>query len=288
MYHAKRSGAGSYTRFEPSMQAALVSRLTVRTELRRAIERDEFELHYQPIFDLRSGRIMAFEGLVRWRQPDRELVTAVDFIPIAEHSGMIVDIGRWVLEHGCRQLTAWRRLAPIALSLNVSTRELQQADYTDNVRDAIHGAFPPSALILEVTERQPVGDVPGVLETLRAVKALGVRLALDDFGTGYGTLINLSRLPIDLLKIARPFLDAVQDKRHEHSSRGMLAGTLALGRHLGLTMIGEGIEHREQLDLLIELGCDLGQGYHLGRPLDAAGAEQLLVAEFTQTPPGDT
>jgi EAL domain-containing protein (putative c-di-GMP-specific phosphodiesterase class I) len=287
MYHAKRSGAGSCARFEPSMQAALVSRLTVRTELRRAIERDEFELHYQPIFDLRSGRIVAFEGLARWRHPDRGLVTALDCIPIAEHTGMIVDIGRWVLEHGCQQLTAWRRLAPIALSLDVSTRELQQADYTDNVHAAIHGAFPPSALILEVTERQPLGDVPGVLDTLRAVKALGVRLALDDFGTGYGTLINLSRLPIDLLKIPRPFLDAVQDERHEHNPRALLAGTLGLGRHLGLTIVGEGIEHREQLDLLIELGCDLGQGYHLGRPLDAAAAEQLLVADLA-TLPADT
>jgi diguanylate cyclase (GGDEF)-like protein len=288
MYHAKRAGAGSYTRFEPSLQAALVSRLTVRTELRRAIERDELELHYQPIFDLRSASIVAFEGLVRWRRPDRELVTALDCIPIAEHTGMIVDIGRWVLEHGCRQLTAWRRLAPIALSLNVSTRELQQADYTDRVRDAIDGAFPPSALILEVTERQPLGEVPGVLQTLRTVRALGVRLALDDFGTGYCTLVNLSRLPIDLLKIAAPFLDTVQDERHEHNPRGLLAGTLALGRHLGLTMIGEGIEQREQLDLLIELGCDLGQGYHLGRPLDAAEAEQLLTAEFRHTPPTDT
>src|ERR1035438_9741611 len=132
------------------------------------------------MFDLRSGKIAAFEGLVRWRHPDRGLVAPLDFIPVAEQTGMILEIGRWVLEHGCRQLSAWRRQAPIALSLNVATRELQQPDYTDIVRDAIHGAFPPSALILEITERQPLDDVPGVLDTLRAVKALGVRLALDD------------------------------------------------------------------------------------------------------------
>jgi diguanylate cyclase (GGDEF)-like protein len=276
MYHAKRLGAGSYVRFAPSMQAELVSRLTVRTGLRRAIERDEFELHYQPIFDLKSGKIAAFEGLVRWRHPDRGLVPPLDFIPIAEQTGMIKDIGCWVLEHGCRQLAAWRRLAPIALSLNVSTRELQQGDYAEVVRDAIRGAFPPSALILEITERQPLDEVPGVLETLRAVKALGVRVALDDFGTGYATLINLSRLPIDLLKIPRPFLDGIEDERHEHKPRGLLAGTIGLGRHLGITTIGEGIEHREQLDVLIALGCQLGQGYHLGRPLDAAASGQLL------------
>jgi diguanylate cyclase (GGDEF)-like protein len=285
MYHAKRSGAGNYALFEPSMQAALVSRLTVRTELRRAIERAEFELRYQPIFDLQSGKIAAFEGLIRWRHPDRGVVHALDFIPIAEQTGMIVEIGHWVLEHGCRQLAAWRRQASIALSLNVSTRELQHADYAEAVRDAIHGAFPPSALILEVTERQPLDDVPGVLETLRAVKALGVRVALDDFGTGYGTLINLSRLPIDLLKIPRPFLDAVQDERHEHEPRGLLAGTIGLGRHLGITTIGEGIEHREQLDLLVALGCELGQGYHLGRPLDAAEAGQLLDVESNHGAP---
>jgi diguanylate cyclase (GGDEF)-like protein len=288
MYHAKRSGAGTYALFEPSMHAARVSRLTLGTELRRAIEGEQFELHYQPMFDLRSGKIAAFEGLVSWRHPDRGLVPPLDFIPIAEQTDMIVEIGRWVLEHGCRQLAAWRRQAPIALSLNVSTRELQQPDYTDTVRDAIDGAFPAPALILEVTERQPLDDVPGVLDTLQALKALGVRLALDDFGIGCCSLINLSRLPIDLLKIAKPFLDALDDEHHQRNPRGLLAGTVGLGRHLGLTTIGEGIEHREQRDLLIELGCDLGQGSHLGRPLDAVGADQLLAAESNHSPPADT
>ena len=278
MYHAKRSGAGLCARFQPSMHAALISRLTLGTELRRAIEREEFELHYQPMLDLRCGRIVAFEGLVRWRHPDRGLVAPLDFIPFAEQTGMIVEIGRWVLAHGCRQLAAWWRDTPIALSLNVSTRELQQRDYTDNLRAAINTRFPPSALILEVTEREPLQDLPGVLETLHAVRGLGVRLALDDFGTGYGTLINLSHLPIDMLKIAKPFLDAVDgDERDQRNPRGLLAGTISLGRHLGLTTVAEGIERPEQRDLLIELGCDLGQGYHLGRPLDAAGAEGLLA-----------
>jgi diguanylate cyclase (GGDEF)-like protein len=278
MYHAKRSGAGLCARFQPSMHAALISRLTLGTELRRAIEREEFELHYQPMLDLRCGRIVAFEGLVRWRHPDRGLVAPLDFIPFAEQTGMIVEIGRWVLAHGCRQLAAWWRDTPIALSLNVSTRELQQRDYTDNLRAAINTRFPPSALILEVTEREPLQDLPGVLETLHAVRGLGVRLALDDFGTGYGTLINLSHLPIDVLKIAKPFLDAVDgDERDQRNPRGLLAGTISLGRHLGLTTVAEGIERPEQRDLLIELGCDLGQGYHLGRPLDAAGAEGLLA-----------
>ncbi len=279
MYHAKRSGAGRYAHYAPSMHAALVSRLALGSELRRAIDREEFELHYQPLFDLRSGQIAAFEALVRWRHPERGLVAPLEFIPVAEQTGMIVEIGRWVLEHGARQLAVWRRQAPVALSINVSTRELQQPDYAQIVGDAIADAFPPSALILEVTERQPVEDVPGLLATLHAVKALGVRIALDDFGTGYCTLINLSQLPVDLLKVAKPFLDAVDGDDHPAGKhRGLLAGTIALGRHLGLATVAEGIERPEQRELLIALGCDLGQGYHLGRPLHAAAATVLLAA----------
>ncbi|MGO9752928.1 MAG: putative bifunctional diguanylate cyclase/phosphodiesterase [Solirubrobacteraceae bacterium] len=283
MYHAKRAGGSRYERFAPSMHAALVSRLKLGTGLRRAIEREEFELHYQPLFDLRSGRVTAFEGLIRWRHPTRGLVAPLDFIPVAEQTGMIVEIGRWVLQQGCSQLADWWRESPIALCLNVSTRELQQPGYTTAVSDAIHGAFPPSALILEVTEREPLEGVPGVLESLQAVNELGVRIALDDFGTGYCTLLNLSHMPVELLKIAKPFLDALG--RDERNPAGLLAGIIGLGTHLGLTTVAEGIERPEQRALLIELGCDFGQGYLLGRPLDATGADRLLAA---QARPGAT
>jgi diguanylate cyclase (GGDEF)-like protein len=277
MYHAKRAGTTHYARFEPSMQAALVSRLELDGEVRRAIERDELELHYQPLYDLRSGAIAWFEGLLRWRQPVRGLVAPLDFVPLAEASGIIVEIGRWVLEHGSRQLEDWWREAPIALSLNVSTRELRAPGYTEAVRQAIDRSFPPSALILEVTEREPISEVHGVLETLNAIKALGVRLALDDFGTGYSTLLNLSNLPIDILKIAKPFLDP--PAREQRNPDGLLAGIVGFGRHLGLTTVAEGIERPDQRTLLAELGCDLGQGFLLGPPLDAAGASALLAAE---------
>ncbi|MGA2011107.1 MAG: EAL domain-containing protein [Solirubrobacteraceae bacterium] len=275
MYRAKRAGAGSYEHFEPGMHVELISRLTLGTELRRAIEHAEFELRYQPIIDLRSGRIVAFEALVRWRHATRGLVPPLEFIPIAEQTGMILEIGQWVLRTGCAQLAAWWRDRPIALSVNVSTRELQRAGYADAVGAAIGGAFPPSALILEITEREPLADVPGVLESLHAVKALGVRVALDDFGTGYSTVLNLSHLPVDVLKIAKPFLDGVDGG--DPRSIGLLAATIGLGRHTGLTTVAEGIETAEQRDLLIELGCDLGQGYLLGRPLDAAATERLLA-----------
>jgi diguanylate cyclase (GGDEF)-like protein len=282
MYHAKRSGAGSYLQFEPSMHVALVSRLMLGTELRGAIEREEFELYYQPVVDLRSGKIVAMEGLVRWRHPTRGLMAALDFIPIAAQAGMIIEIGRWVLENGCSQLEAWWRETPIALSLNVSTRELQQPGYAESVRAAIHGRFPPSALILEVTEREPLDGVPGVLETLRALKELGVRIALDEFGAGHSTLLNLTHLPVDLIKVAKPFLDDVG--RRDGNPAGLLAGIISLARHLGLTTVAVGIERLDQRDLLTDLDCDLAQGHLLGRPLDAAGAERLLTADCLQAP----
>ncbi len=282
MYHAKRSGIGRYARFEPSMQTALVSRLKLDTELRRAIERHEFELRYQPLYDLRSGTIAAFEALIRWRHPTRGLVPPLEFIPVAEEAGMILDIGRWVLEQGCSQLAAWWQQTPIGLSLNVSTQELQQEGYAEAVKQALDRSFPPSALILEVTEREPLDDAR-VLKSLHAIKELGVRLALDDFGTGYSTLLNLAHLPIDILKIAKPFLDA--PGRDECNPHGLLAGIIGFGRHLGLTTVAEGIETADQRALLVELGCDLGQGYLLGRPLDSTGASALLAAECVQQSP---
>jgi diguanylate cyclase (GGDEF)-like protein len=277
MYHAKRAATTRYATFEPSMHAALVSRLQLDGELRRAIECGEFELHYQPLYELRSGAIAGFEGLIRWRHPTRGLVAPLEFIPLAESAGLIVEIGRWVLDRGSRQLEDWWREAPIALSLNVSTRELTAPGYAEAVRQAIDRAFPTSALILEVTERDPLEAVPGVLETLHEISALGVRLALDDFGTGYSTLLNLSNLPIDILKIAKPFLDMpARDHRHPN---GLLAGIVGFGRHLGLTTVAEGIERPDQRALLAELGCDLGQGFLLGRPLDARAASALLADE---------
>ena len=277
MYHAKRAGGGRYERFEPEMHATIVSRLKLGAELRRSIDRGEFELHFQPIVDLRSGRIAAIEGLVRWRHSDRGLVAALDFVPLAEQNGIVSELGRWVLERGCAQLAEWWRDTPVALSLNVSTRELQQENYARVVHEAIRGAFPPSALILEITEREPLGEVPGVLEALHAVKALGVRVALDDFGTEQSSLLNLARLPVDLLKIGTPFLDALG--HDPGNGAGMLGGIIALGRHLELTTVAEGIERPEQLALLTELGCDLGQGFLLGRPLDAPGTGRLLRAQ---------
>jgi diguanylate cyclase (GGDEF)-like protein len=274
MYHAKRAASGRYEHYRPAMHAALVSRLGLEAELRRAIERDELELHYQPLFDLRSGAIVAFESLVRWRHPVRGLVPPLEFIPVAEETSLILDIDRWVLEEACGQLTLWWAQAPLALNINVSMRDLQQADHATVVERAINGAFPPSALVLEITESACVQDTPGALAALHALKDLGVRLALDDFGTGYSSLLSLSQMPVDMVKIPRPFL---QPSAHRgRRPFGLLAGMIELGRQLGVTTVGEGIEEPAQQALLVELGCDLGQGYLLGRPQNSRAAEALL------------
>ena len=274
MYHAKRVDTGRYEHFKPSMHAALLTRLGLDSELRRAIERQEFELHFQPLFNLRAGTIAAFESLIRWRHSTRGLVSPLEFIPVAEETGLIVEIDRWVLGEACRNFADWWRQVPLSISLNASMRDLQQPGFPEQVERAIAGRFPPSALILEVTESARLEDAPGALASLYAVKELGVRVALDDFGTGYSSLLSLSQLPVDLLKVARPFLSALGPG--DPKACGMLAGMVALGRHLGLMTIAEGIETSDQHEFLVDLGCDLGQGFLLGRPSDAAGATELV------------
>jgi EAL domain-containing protein (putative c-di-GMP-specific phosphodiesterase class I) len=233
------------------------------------------------LYDLGSGRIAAFEALVRWRHPQRGLVPPIEFIPLAEETGMIVEIGQWVLEHACAQLADWYRTAPLTISVNASMRELQRPEYAATVERAIADRFPPSALTIEVTESARLQDAPAAVTSLHALKELGVRVALDDFGTGYATLLNLSHLPVDQLKVAKPFIDAVGGfgSSPTRNPSGLLAGMLSLGRHLGLTTVAEGIERPDQRALLVELGCDLGQGYLLSRPLDAQAAGALLAAE---------
>ena len=188
-----------------------------------------------------------------------------------------MEIGRWVLRQVCSQAAAWWSPLPLAVSLNVSVRELQTPDYATAVADAIGGRFPASALIFELTETAPLQDARDALVTLHSIKELGARLALDDFGTGYSSLLTLSRLPVDLLKIARPFVEAAG--RGSSKASELLAGILDLAGHLGLTAVADGIERSEQHDVLVRLGCRLGQGYLLGRPLDVAHTTELLLAE---------
>ena len=282
MYRAKRLGTGRWVVFEPSMQAEALERLELEADLRHAVERDELELRYQPILELNSDhRIVAVEALLRWRHPTRGLLSPVDFIPLAEETGLIVAMGRWVLDEACRQAAEWQRRyppppggQPLAISVNLSGVQLARPELVDEVRDALAGRIDPATLILEITETVVMQEGDAVIERLHALKELGIRLAIDDFGTGYSSLRYLSRFRADILKIAKPFVDGIGRQSAEEAA--LSRAIVDLGTVLELQTVAEGIELYEQEVELQSLGCQLGQGFLFSRPLDAAALEALL------------
>ncbi|WP_053225708.1 putative bifunctional diguanylate cyclase/phosphodiesterase [Solirubrobacter soli] len=260
MYAAKAAGTNRCAFFTEDMHIRAVERLDRREQLERAIENDELRLHYQPIVDLDLGRVAGFEALVRWQHPVRGFLGPGEFIPLAEETGLIVPLGRWVLREAARQAALWSG-APY-LSVNVAGAQLEQPGFVDEVATALaDGGLNPARLVLEVTESSLVADFEA--ERLQDLRRLGVRLAIDDFGTGYSSLSYLRRFPMDVLKIDRSFTrDATTDT-------ALLEAIVAMGESLGLVLIPEGIEEPEQVDALRALGCRLGQGYHFGRPVPA-------------------
>jgi len=277
MYTAKQQGKDRYDFFAASMHTGLVKRLDLTAELRTAVQRRDLQVYYQPIVSLPFGEVIGVEALVRWPHPSRGLVSPAEFIPLAEETGLIVPLGADVLAEACVQVAQWRReLAELDLSVsvNLSPRQVQHAAVVDLVRDALSATdLPPHALCLEITESVLTEDAVVAVERLLALKALGVRLAVDDFGTGYSSLSRLHQLPIDILKIPKPFVDGV--------TAGPTASALAraiveLGAALGLSVVAEGIEYPEQASVLHELGCRMGQGYHFGRPVPAAELARIL------------
>jgi diguanylate cyclase (GGDEF)-like protein len=261
MYRAKAEGSGRYAVFEPSMRAEVLERLELEADLRRAQERGELEVHYQPIVALVDGELAGFEALARWRHPRRGLVPPPAFIPVAEESDLIHDLGRFVLETACRQAAQWDARA---ITVNLSGRQLERADLVDQVAAALDDSgLEPNRLVLEITETVLMHDTEATIERLAALKRLGVRLAVDDFGTGYSSLRYLSRFPIDLLKMAKPFVDGVSTPQGAALARTIVD----LGASLGLAIIAEGIEQGVQLAQLRRLGCQYGQGYLFARPL---------------------
>jgi len=270
MYRAKTDGKGRYRVFEPSMRAEVLERIELEADLQLAVQRDELVVHYQPIVGLGDGRLTAFEALVRWRHPTRGLLPPACFIPMAEETDLIIDIGRRVLDEACVQAQVWNT----SISVNLSARQLEQSDLVEVVARALaRSGLAPERLWLEITETVLMHDTEATIERLRALKALGVRLAVDDFGTGYSSLRYLRRFPIDLLKIAKPFVDGVAS-----GPEGMaLAKTIVdLGASLGLRTVAEGIEGANELAVLRRLGCDLGQGFLFAEPLSAEEASALL------------
>ena len=284
MYVAKTRGKGQHVLFEPEMHKAALDRLVVEADLRRAIEHDEFMLQYQPIVALETGDIIGAEALVRWMCRDRGTVPPGLFIPIAEETGLIVPIGRWVLRRACREAKRWtdERGLPVRITVNLSGRQLQEPGIVDDVAQALaDSGLAAAQLVLEITESMLMHNTELSMERLNALKALGISLAIDDFGTGYSSLSYLQRYPIDILKIDKAFVDVI-DKGGEGPV--LASAIVALGETLRMNTVAEGIETEAQRGHLLTLGCELGQGYLFAPPLDAEDFWHLLLARGARTP----
>ena len=278
MYRAKSGGKSQYVVYAPRMDEDVVGRLELVGALRRASIKEEFVIHYQPTVELATGSLVGVEALLRWHHPTRGLVPPLEFIPLAEETGSIVEIGRWVLEQACVQTALWRTTLPGAqalhVSVNVSIRQVRRPGLVDDLRHALAvSGLPPEALTLEITESVLAREE--MTSILEEVSALGVRLALDDFGTGYSSLSLLQNLPVDTLKIDRSFIRRVDAGER----RAFVRAILDLAQALDLPVVAEGIEAPEQVVELERLGCRLGQGFYFARPLDAASFESLFGSE---------
>jgi diguanylate cyclase (GGDEF)-like protein/PAS domain S-box-containing protein len=276
MYVAKREQKGGYRLFEADMHAGVLARIELRSDLQTALAGDQFELYYQPIVRLSDEKTTAVEALLRWHHPQRGLVAPLDFIPVAEETGQIVPIGRWVLGEACRRAVALQGPCDpdetIYMCVNLSVRQLQHGDVVSHVSDALsESGLAPGALMLEITESMLIDDPEAAIATLMELRALGVRIAMDDFGTGYSSLSYLSRFPLDVIKMDRSFLapDATQD--------GLASAIVGLGGSLGLQVIAEGIERVEQVVQLRDLGCGYGQGFYFARPMAAGELAEHLT-----------
>jgi diguanylate cyclase (GGDEF)-like protein/PAS domain S-box-containing protein len=277
MYRAKHLGKARYAIFEETMNARALERLELEHGLRRAVERNEFVVHYQPKVSLATGRIVGFEALVRWKHPERGLLLPEKFIPLAEETGLIVPIGELVLEEACRQAKEWheQRLSdPPAVCVNLSARQFREPGLVDTVAHMIDEAkLEPRHLFLEITESTAMSDALATVATLEELQDLGVRAIIDDFGTGYSSLSYLERFPVDSVKIDRSFVGGLG----KHSRAETLGSAIiSLAHALGLKVIAEGVETEEQLDRLREFGCDLAQGYYFARPLTGKAASALF------------
>ena len=275
MYAVKQRGGAGHAFHDAAARERASARLRLQSDLRSAVERDELRLYYQPIVDLATGEAVALEALLRWQHPAHGLLEPARFIPLAEDTGLIVPIGRWVLRESCRQLAAWIQRNPgqagPAMSVNVSARQLADTNLPADVESALtaHG-IEPGRLCLELTETSVMHDPEAALTTLQSLKELGVTIALDDFGTGYSSLSHLGRFPIDLLKIDRSFM--VDDPY----AKRIVLGVMGLAHSLGLTAIAEGVEVVEQVEDLKALGCEQAQGYYFARPEPPDRAETRL------------
>ena len=285
MYQAKSRGKSRYEIFDPKMDLAAMRRLELETELRRALDKGELRVYYQPEVEMETGRLVGLEALVRWEHPERGLVSPSEFMAVAEETGLIVPIGRWVLFEACRQAKRWRekyrRDLTLLVSVNLSGKHFQQATLIDEVADVLKKTgIEPGHLILEITETVAMAGAESTLEILTKLKSLGVLLAIDDFGTGFSSLAYLKRFPVDLLKIDKSFVDGVALKG---ADTAIVQAVIALGHALGLKVIAEGVETPEQVEELRALGSELGQGFFFAAPLSddtLTGIPRLLAEKL--------
>jgi diguanylate cyclase (GGDEF)-like protein len=277
LYEAKTAGKDRFVTFRREMQAAVEDRLSLELDLRGAVERNEFFLMYQPIFDLESGRVLGLEALVRWNHPRRGVLQPDAFIPVLEETKQIVEVGSWILHEACRQAAEWRLPERnMYVSVNVSARQLDDDHLVDDLRAILTSTgLDATALVIEITETAIMRDENATARQLRAVKSLGVRVAIDDFGTGYSSLAYLRQFPVDILKIDRSFISPITDSIE---SKALLHTLVQLGKQLGLKTLAEGIEQHDQFCQLQQEECDSGQGFIFARPLGSAAVEEFLEA----------
>jgi diguanylate cyclase (GGDEF)-like protein/PAS domain S-box-containing protein len=283
MYGAKSAGRNRYEIFDPSAHSADHNRLRLESDLVHAVERQQLRVLYQPVVELRTDTVVGFEALLRWEHPELGTLSPLDFIPIAEETGMIVPVGRWVLDQACAQARRWQqaypRSSPFTMAVNVSARQLQEWSFVDEVREALdRHAMPVGTLTLEITESVLIDQSAAIRDRLVALKRTGVRLAIDDFGTGYSSLSYLQQFPVDVLKIDRTFTNLIEGPG---AVPPLLEGLVFLGRQLGLELVAEGIEIGEQREQLQRLQCLLGQGFLWAPPLEVAAVDELLAPPTT-------
>jgi len=278
MYEAKQHGRNNYQFFRPEMQTGLAERQLLERDLRCALGRNEFLLHYQPKFNLQTGEITGVEALVRWVHPQRGMISPAQFVPIAEECGLILSIGRWVLLEACKQARAWSDagLGVVPVAVNVSAAEFGDKDFLSGVRATLiaTGVEPPN-LELELTETVLMDDAESAVEILRALKSIGVQLAIDDFGTGFSSFTYLQRFPVDALKLDQSFVHEITEN---HTDATILSAMINIGNSLKQRVIAEGVETREQLKFLQRHECGQGQGYYFSRPVAAEQAGKLFGA----------
>ena len=285
MYLAKEEGKNGFRFFSRQMKTQSIERLAMETSLRNAIDRQEFALHYQPKRDLETGAITGVEALLRWRHPELGLLPPAQFIALAEETGLIVPIGRWVMKTACAQGVAWQHegMPPLSIAVNLSPRQFLHEGLLDDLDDALNETgLDPALLEIEITESMVMRNIDRAIDLLTMIKSRGVRLAIDDFGTGYSSMSLIKRFPIDTLKIDRSF---VRELPRDTEDKAIAEAIIGIGKALGLTIIAEGVETAEQERFLKDRACDQMQGYLLSRPVPADDIPAIVRGGVIEAPP---